>query len=305
MAQSASSIDHNKLLTSLKLHAEEAKTQLHERHPHIKKILLDIGETLTGLRQKAASFVASSTIATSLFLTSPFIQHGTPKISHQLATLSKQAREEQFSKELLPLLPNSPSQLGEKEEKIVTLINKYWGIHATATYEGQQLNHSFGLIGAEQHLPRYPGDILTNTDQYPESGITPATGAWSYFAHSKQELTSEDIEREKYYVAVQTLYLPEWNTNTVYLKNWYKYRKVLVINPKNGRTIVCDIADAGPAKFTGKHFGGSPEVMGYLDLNKGMKKGEVVLLFIDDSKTEIPLGPVEYNVLTGKPEKVT
>ncbi len=305
MSHTLTPIDRDNLYHSLQEHADSAKAQLHSRHPHIEKLLLEIGGTLSGLRQKAAAFVASSTIATSLFLTSPFIHHGTPKITHQLATLTKNAREEQFSKELLPLLPKSPSQLGDKEEKIVALINEYWGIHATARYEGQQLNHSYGFIGAEQHLPRYPGDVLTNEDQYPESGITPATGAWSYFAHSRNDLTSEDIEREKYYVAVQTLYLPEWNTNTVYLKNWYKYRKVLVINPKNGRTIVCTIADAGPAKFTGKQFGGSPEVMGYLDLNKGMKKGEVVLLFIDDSKTEIPLGPVEYNVLTGKPEKVS
>ncbi len=67
----------------------------------------------------------------------------------------------------------------------------------------------------------------------------------------------------------------------MYLREWYKYRKVLVVNPDNGKTIVAVIADAGPAAFTGKHFGGSPEVMAYLGFNVGMQKGPVVLFFVD------------------------
>lgn len=303
MNEHPSTLDRTKLFSSLQKHSEQSKKQFHTHHPHVQSLLDQFGTTISQLRQKALAFMATSTLATSMFLTSPFIQHGTPKISHQLAMLSQREREEQFAKDLRPLLPEAPAQVTGTGKKIEQLIYEYWGIHAVPKLEGQQLNHSVGFIGAEQHLPRYPGDTLTEDDEYPESGITPATGAWSYFAPSQEQLTAEDIMKEKYYVAVQTLYLPEWNTNTVFLKNWYKYRKVLVVNTKNGKTIVCDIADAGPAKFTGKQFGGSPEVMGYLDLNKGMKKGEVLLFFIDDAANVVPLGPVEYNVLTGKPKK--
>jgi len=108
-------------------------------------------------------------------------------------------------------------------------------------------------------------------------------------------------EKEKWYVAVQTLYLPDWNTRTAYLSQWYKYRKVLVVNTQNGKTVVADVADAGPANFTGKQYGGSPEIMAYLGLNMHMQKGPVVLFFVNDPNGEIPLGPVEYNVKVGKP----
>ena len=84
-------------------------------------------------------------------------------------------------------------------------------------------------------------------------------------------------KKEKYYVAVQTLYLPDWTTRLAYLRDWYKYRKVVVTNPVNGKTIIAVVDDSGPSWWTGKHFGGSPEIMAYLGLNVGMQKGPVVL----------------------------
>lgn len=139
-------------------------------------------------------------------------------------------------------------------------------------------------------------NVLDLHQRLKEAGITPKTGAWGYIADSKRDMNIDELRTEKYYVAVQTMYLPNWNTDTKRLKQWYKYRKVLVVNPKNGRTVVAKIADAGPAKWTGKQFGGSPEVMGYLKLKDGEQKGMVVLYFIDDPKDQISLGPVErYN----------
>ena len=98
-------------------------------------------------------------------------------------------------------------------------------------------------------------------------------------SNSKDELTNDLILKEKYYVAVQTLYLPDWEKRLSYLRDWYKYRKVLVVNPVNGKTVVADVADSGPADWTGKQFGGSPEAMAYLGLNVGMQKGPVIVFF--------------------------
>ena len=70
---------------------------------------------------------------------------------------------------------------------------------------------------------------------------------------------------------------------------------MIAINPQNGKAVVGVIADAGPAKFTGKHFGGSPEVMTHLELIYGKKKGKVILYFVDDPENKIPLGPVQNN----------
>ena len=71
----------------------------------------------------------------------------------------------------------------------------------------------------------------------------------------------------------------------------------MVINTKNGNAVVASIADAGPAAFTGKHFGGSPEVMEYLGGSR-YKKGAVLLFFVDDPENKISLGPVKYNEIS-------
>lgn len=295
---------HHSLYESLKKQSEITDKRFHEHHPHVQGILQSLGISFDSLRNRSIHVLTSGTLAASLFLSTPFLHHTVSGTSLQISQLTQSAREHQFSQELIALLPKEMESLpSEKEQKVSDLLQAYWGIHAVASYQNQRLNHSYGFIGAEQHLPRYPGDVLGVEDMYKESGITPGRGAWGYFASSKEALSKEDIEREKYYVAVQTLYLPDWNTNTKVLKEWYKYRKVVVVNPVNGKVIVCAIADAGPAKFTGKHFGGSPEVMGYLDLNKGMKKGAVLLFFLDGSSNTVPLGPLEYHLKTGSPEE--
>ena len=88
--------------------------------------------------------------------------------------------------------------------------------------------------------------------------------------------------------------MPQWNTRFKYLRDWYKYRKVLIVNTNNGNAVIAAIADSGPAAWTGKHFGGSPEVMEFLG-GPRYKKGPVVLFFVDDPNNQVSLGPVEYN----------
>ncbi|MEK7517548.1 MAG: hypothetical protein AAB583_03280, partial [Patescibacteria group bacterium] len=68
--------------------------------------------------------------------------------------------------------------------------------------------------------------------------------------------------------------------------------KMLVVNPNNGMSMVVDIADAGPSEWTGKHLGGSPEVMKYLERVDGALKGGVLYFFIEDPNDNISLGPI-------------
>jgi hypothetical protein len=114
--------------------------------------------------------------------------------------------------------------------------------------------------------------------------MAPLQGAFKNF---------DDVDQEKYYVAVQLHELPTWNKDWPTLKPWYRYRKVLVFNPVNQKGVVAVIGDSGPAKFTGKTFGGSPEVMDYLQMKDGGQKGKAIILFIDDSQNKIALGPVD------------
>ena len=193
-------------------------------------------------------------------------------------------------------LPERTRPLSRNEEKLLeSLFRDVMGIEARANLEGEHLNTTYGRIGAEQHLKRYLGDSVDQHDLETQgSGVAPGLGAWGYFAKSQEEMTPQLEETEKWYAVVQTLYLPDWNTRQPYLKDWYKYRKVLIVNTENGNAVVASIADSGPAAWTGKHYGGSPEVMSYLGGSK-YRKGPVIVFFVDDPENKVPLGPVDYN----------
>ncbi len=197
-----------------------------------------------------------------------------------------------------------PDEVGEilpqQEEKISEILSGYYGFSVKPEINGFRLNRTYGYIGLEQHLKRYPGDNVDEhfqtdfeANQYRSSGLAPGLGGFGYFAHSKKELTQKDIDREKYYIAVQSFLAPGFSEKTREYINFFKYRKMLVVNPNNGRAVVVVIGDAGPAVWTGKQLGGSPEVMGHLERVDGRARGAVLYFFIDDPEDKIPLGPIE------------
>jgi hypothetical protein len=204
--------------------------------------------------------------------------------------------------DLRNVLPSDVRPLSSDEEKNVSeILARDFGIPVSAELDGKRLNATYGLIGQEQHLPLYPGDNIFNhfnnpaeADKYWSYGMTPGLGAWGYFTDSSSTLTQTDIDREKYYIAVQTFLSPGFDTNPKEYTDFFKYRKMLVVNPQNGKAIVADIADAGPSPWTEKQLGGSPEVMSYLERFDGSQRGPVLYFFIDDPNDTIPLGPVSY-----------
>lgn len=188
----------------------------------------------------------------------------------------------------------------EQEISVLHILTSYFQMPVSASLAGKFLNRSYGLIGKEQHLMRYPGDTIDThfktekeKEEFYVAGMAPGRSAWGYFADSKKELTEEMIEKEKYYIAVQTFLSPGWDADPISLYNFFKHKKMLVVNPENGRAVVVVIGDAGPAPFTGKHLGGSPEVMSFLEREDGSKKGPVLYFFINDPENKIPLGPIE------------
>ena len=198
------------------------------------------------------------------------------------------------------ILPDSVQSLTDDQEKQVSdVFTRYFGVKATAQLDGKRLNTSYGYIGAEQHLMRYAGDTMeTHFDppaggqedyqKYYSSGMAPGRGAWGYFGSDKT-----GTQREKYYIAVQTFLAPGWETNSRKLSQFFRYRKMLVVNPQNGKAVVAVIGDSGPAPWTGKQLGGSPEIMKYLQRVDGRQKGPVLYFFLDDPNDTIPLGPFE------------
>ena len=64
------------------------------------------------------------------------------------------------------------------------------------------------------------------------------------------------------------------------------------------------VGDAGPAKFTGRQFGGSPQVMHDLGFYPKTHEGRVLLLFVDDPDDKVPLGPITQPLTKPRPQLV-
>ncbi len=294
------------LREKLKVKHLQTKEAFRRKYPHAEKYLKEKGIELGKIRTHSAKVVGAGALAAGLLLASPH-QVSVPATTDTSKTaeiaktkgqlLSRVTPQEELLNALNQVLPQKPEPLDRSQEKkLEGVFRDIVGVPTRATLEGEHLNTTYGLIGAEQHLYRYPGDTLSQhgSGAVLDEGIAPGLGAWGYFAPSKEKLTPDLEEDEKWYAVVQTLYLPDWNIRTRYLINWYKYRKVLIVNTLNGKAVVADVADSGPAAWTGKHFGGSPEVMNYLGGSR-YKKGPVVIFFVDDPENKIPLGPVDYS----------
>ncbi len=287
------------LRSRLKLKHIQSENILKNHHPVAYAMLEAAGVRPGSIRAHAAKLLAAGATATTLILAPYPSSSGSsllPSGSLHASSVPKD-QESELKNRLRELLPVEirPLLTGE-ENQITGLLHELYGLHAVPELEGNRLNTDYGYIGAEQHLTRYPGDNVWSHGFRPESGMAPGLGAWGYFATSVRLLTPDLILREKYYVAVQTLYLPEWQARLEYLRDWYQFRKVAVINPQNGKIMIADIADSGPALWTGKQFGGSPEVMDYLQSHDGRQRGPVILFFVDDPENRVPLGPLEYNL---------
>jgi hypothetical protein len=307
--QTYQDIDENKipieyLRNKLKLKQLEAKTKFAKKFPHAEKFFQERGLEVGKLRHHSAKIIGAGALTGSLLLGQAENAGNLPPPSEIAEKFRAQTRAQAFGlpqealvNSLASILPErSRSLTREEEKKIEQILFTALGIKARAALEGEHLNTTYGLIGAEQHLRRYPGDTLGyhGSGDVLDEGIAPGLGAWGYFSNSRPNMTADIVEKEKWYAVAQTLYLPDWNSRQPYLQNWYKYRKVLIVNTQNGNAVVADIADSGPAAWTGKHFGGSPEVMDYLG-GPRYKKGQVIFFFVDDPQNRIPLGPVEYN----------
>ncbi len=283
----------------LKLKGLETQKSFKQNFPEAHRFLLEKGLELKKLRSHSAKLISAGALTGTLLLTPP---NGTTQLPSPVELLvpSDKTKDNELPQRTLidalkSMLPGDVRPLSRDEEKrLEQVIKDTVGIPAKATLEGEHLNTTYGYIGAEQHLKRYPGDVLENHGPYYKEGIAPGLGAWGYFAKSKADLTQNLIETEKWYSVAQTLYLEDWAKRQPYLRDWYKYRKLLIVNTKNGNAVVTALADSGPAAWTGKHFGGSPEVMEYLGGSR-YKKGPVLVFFVDDPENKIKLGPVLYN----------
>ncbi len=285
-----------------KPHYEHLKNKWTDRHRELQKILwAKHKNSLDWLVNNSKQLVVGS-LGGLILLTSPAIQQlSKPSISFANEQIAKNIDKKVFLiSDLSKILPFQMRALStDEEEKIANVLSRTFGIKVTPELNGKRLNRSYGLIGAEQHLARYPGDNMDNhfdrqedANKFYSSGMAHGLGAWGYFAPSINDFTKKDNEKEKYYIAVQTFLIQDYNKRVAEYRDFFKFRKMLVVNPNNGKAIVAVIGDSGPSEWTGKQLGGSPEVMDYLERFDGSQRGPVLYFFILDPEDKVPLGPI-------------
>lgn len=284
-------------------HYSELKKRLHQKNQGLKEKLITSHGTAFEWLNSNVKQLAAGAFGSVLLLTAPAQQalHDSKMVSEQKEESQLPSNRMFLINELQPYLPSEVDVLSQGQEgRISEILSNYYDIKVMPEIDGKRLLHTYGYIGAEQHLMRYPGDTMEShfdnpedANKYYSSGMAPGRGAWGYFANSRAEMTQEDVDREKYYIAVQTFLAPDYVGRLVEYRDFFKYRKMLVVNPHTGRAMVVVIGDAGPAVWTKKHLGGSPEVMKYLERQDGRAKRPVLYFFIDDPENKIPLGPID------------
>lgn len=239
-----------------------------------------------------------------LLLTTPGLAAGVPgtdTFEQQIGITTGEDKNVYLAGALKNEVPTDNRNLTPDEEmKIQNTLSDYLSIDVKAEINGIRLNRTYGVIGGEQHLYRYPGDNLykhaetaADSAMYIPAGIAPGLGAWGYFVPSEAAFTDTEKQQEKYYLAVQTFLVPGYTENVKKYSDFFKFRKMVVVNPATGQAVVVVIGDAGPAEWTGKHLGGSPEVMQGVGLATGPRKGPVLYFFVNDPQNKIPLGPIK------------
>lgn len=286
-----------------KSHFHHLKKKWVNRHRKLSEALWSKhGEALHNLSQKAGRFAVGSVGSLMLLAGPGALSLPAPPLPLEAKNISQAFDRKTFLvADLAKILPEAMRELTpEEEQRVLEILLRDFKLRLAAQLEGKRLNRSYGFIGAEQHLARYPGDTMAShfdtseeAQVYWSSGMAPGLGAWGHFAPSYSQFTDKDKQREKYYIAVQTFLSKDFNSRFLEYRDFYKYRKMLVVNPDNGKAMVTVIGDAGPASWTGKHLGGSPEVMKHLERFDGKRKGGVLYFFIDDPEDKVPLGPID------------
>lgn len=287
-----------------KPHFEYLKNRWTERRHALNKTLWEKHkESLEWLQHQSKQMLVGS-MAGMIILSQPSVtaamaqQLPPTEIRTEDKTVVEPVNKDQLIVQLASALPKEIQPLsGEEEKKSIDILQNGFHLKLAAEMQGKRLNRNYGYIGAEQHLTRYAGDTMdshldTSDPKIYSSGMAPGRGAWGYFADSREAMTAKDIEREKYYIAVPTFLAPGYMDNVKDYYQFFKYRKMLMVNPENGKACVVVIGDSGPAAWTGKHAGGSPEVMLYLERKDGAAKGPVLYFFIEDPDDKVPLGPI-------------
>lgn len=304
-----------KVLEAIKSKRAQLEAEIATKKRQLDAALAQHGAAVQEAREIGKRAAVAGALAATLLVTpgaSPFAN----KVASQAGAPAAQASQKEapnpvnVSGELTSLLPDvTAAPSSAQENQVGQMLSRAFNINVAPELEGHRLNVVLSMMGGEQHLRRFPGDAASNHDSpnipTGAGGMAPGNGAYGMWESSKAALTDQDINEERYYIAVQTFLAPGFRDNTNEVYNWFRHRKMLAVNAKTGQACVVVVGDAGPATWTGKNSGGSPEVLDLLGLGAGPRKGKVLLYFVDDPENKVPLGqiiPTDHPAPTPAPD---
>lgn len=170
-------------------------------------------------------------------------------------------------------------------------LSELLGFSVTGSLENQVVPYHTGTIQALPHLKRFPHDTLDLHERYVEAGLAEHRSIFGWFM-TGSTLSAEDEMRERYFVSLPFTCQTEWQTHPQATSQWYKYRKVVVINPFDARAVVACVADATASSTLQYQLGGSPELIREGLFWSPAAVGRACTLFVDDPTNQIRLGPI-------------
>jgi len=195
--------------------------------------------------------------------------------------------------QLMQKLAHSADNINQSNEQlyIEQELSDRLGFSVASELEGWTLPHSTGKIKSLSHLRRHPLDELSDHLAVRNAQLNPYRSYFGWFT-DEGNLYPRSIHREQFYVSVPLQYTPEWINRYTALIEWYRFRKVLVVNPYDGIAVVASIGNVGPHHAIQYQFGGSPELIQTGKIWSINAQGRVLMFFVEDPDDKIALGPI-------------
>jgi len=180
----------------------------------------------------------------------------------------------------------------QEEMYLEQQLTDLFGFEVNAELEGVRLPHTIGVMEGLPHLRRHPTDTLVDHERCSSAGIRQVRSAFGWFTELGQ-LNDHGVLQEEYFFSVQADFLSNWRTSPSILKNWLKFRKMVMINPADMRAVVGSVGDIGPSDWMHYQFGGSPETILDAKVWSPQTRGHVLMFFVNDPMNQVQLGPLD------------
>lgn len=217
--------------------------------------------------------------------------------SLQFSSLITAEEHQVVMEKMVDLVQSKPGHFSHQDELYLEQqLQDLLGFEVVAELEGHRLPQTVGTMAALPHLRRYPTDTLKKHDTCQEAGWAAVRSGFGWFTELGQ-LTSSGVEREKYHFAIHADFLSSWDTDRESCREWFKFRKMVMVNPIAKRAVVGVVGDVGPSDWMQYQFGGSPEVVRQGRVWDLDTQGHVLLLFVNDPDDRVPLGPQDLGAI--------